>query len=202
MVLIRGVLDGRRMQARSETVGERGDRGRRSQNLNLDASWSLSRRSPSVEREELHMVARDQVGLVGRWINDDCSDRKGIDTTGPENPVLSPDESTAAAVSLGGNPLVELRRQDGTAIGLCQGHRTSIGEVVGSAAESTRSMTGRQGNSIVEEEQRSPGLWSFERMLPIPVLDVTCDPQRPSVMTGQLSGIIYQTATVAGEDPT
>jgi hypothetical protein len=121
---------------------------------------------------------------------------------GPESPVLSPDESTAAAVSLGGDPLVELRSQDGAAIGFCQAHRTSIGEVVGPTAKPTGAVTGRQGNSIIEEEQRGPGLRSFERMPPILVLGATSDPQRPVVMSDQPSGIINQTATVTGEDPT
>jgi len=102
------------MKARGETVCERGDRSRRSQNFNLDALWSFSRWSPSVECEELQMVAGDEVGLVGRRIDDDRSRRKSIDKTGPENPVSSPDESTTAAIPFGSDSLVELRCQDGT----------------------------------------------------------------------------------------
>ena len=65
------LFDGGRMKAGGETVCERGDRSRWSQNLHLYAVWSFSRWSPSVECEELQMVAGDEVGLVGRRIGDD-----------------------------------------------------------------------------------------------------------------------------------
>jgi hypothetical protein len=63
-------------------------------------------------------------------------------------------------------------------------------------------MTRCQRHRIVEEEERCPRAGSLEWVSPTLVVEETGDPQRATMMTGETTPIVDQTATVAGEQPT
>jgi hypothetical protein len=58
-----------------------------------------------------------------------------------------------------------------------------------------------QRYDVIEEEQGSPRPRLIERVRPIAELGNARDPQRPLVMADESTGVIDQTATVAGEQP-
>lgn len=192
---------GSRMKTREEAVGESGDRRRRCQDFHVDPAGPHGWSPPAVEREPLQMLTGDQAGFAGRTINDDGTRGDGIDRTGEEDPVVSPDKPAATSVSLGGDSPGEVWRQEDAPARGRSCDRTPKREVVGTSTQPTWPVAGRQGDRIVKEEQRRPGPRSIERMPPIPVLEATCDPQRAAVMAHNLASIVDQAPPVPGEQP-
>lgn len=51
-------------------------------------------------------------------------------------------------------------------------------------------MSGREGHSVVEEEQRSPAVWLVQRMAPAAELGQAGDPQRSVVVARECPRLI------------
>lgn len=147
------------------------------------------------------MTIGNQMGLAGPRVDDNCSNRQGIEIAGEQDPVGGSDESPTGSVSFGREASIEFHGQHGATGGCCEGDRIAESVVVGSSAKPAGSMPGRQSNCVVEEEQRGPGPGSGERMLPALELGPADNPQRPVVMAYQLPGVINQTTAVPGVEP-
>ena len=60
-------------------------------------------------------------------------------------------------------------------------------------------MTRSEGNGLVEEEQRCPGVGCGDRVVPILESQRTDDPQPTSVMADDLTSVVDQAASIARE---
>ena len=153
------------MKSGYETVGERGDRRRRSEYLNVGPRGSLERCSPSIEREGLQAGVCDKVGLPRCRVDNDGTRWKRVDGSCPEDSVLGANESTTAPVSLRCDPPVQFRRKHWAAGIRARRDGALEREIVSPPAEPTRAMASRQRHGIVQEEQRCPRSWCVQWML-------------------------------------
>jgi hypothetical protein len=66
-------------------------------------------------------------------------------------------------------------------------------------AQAARTMTGRQRNTVVEEEERRPRTRLVERMPPATEAGTARDPEVASVMAYEVARSVDETTPVAGE---
>ena len=102
---------GRILKLRNETFAERGNRGRRCQNLDTDTPGTFVRPTPPIERETLEMAIRNQLEFaIGRTDNN-RSARKRFEFGGPEDSIAASSQSLAASMSFFGQSSIEFHRQ-------------------------------------------------------------------------------------------
>ena len=148
------------------------------------------------------MVIGNQDRYTRCCVDNDRSGWQIIQKVGGEDSITSSDESSAASIPFSCYSLVELWCQGGVLWARRGADCIAKREVVGSPAETTGPVTSRQSNRVVKEEQRGPGPWLCEWMLPILELCPASDPQVPVVVANQIPVVIYQTAAIPGEEAT
>jgi hypothetical protein len=148
------------------------------------------------------MMIGNQHRYTRRGVDDDRSGRQIIQMTRCEDSIISSYESSTASIPFSRYSPAEFWRQKGVVRTCCGADRVAKRDIVGSPAETAGSVACCESDSIVKEEQWSPGPWLCEWMFPILELCPARDPQVPVVVADQISLVIYQTAAVPGEEAT
>ena len=94
-----------------KSMGERGDRRRWREHLDIDAPGTLDRRFPTVEGEHPHVIGEYQVRCPVRAYKD-RSDRQEVDRYSPDPSILGPVDAPSATEALRSQASIELRRGD------------------------------------------------------------------------------------------
>ena len=109
---------------------------------------------------------------------------------------------TAATVkTLSGQPPVQIAGSQREIRSIGRGHCIPVFHIAVAPAEATRAVSRSQRDRIIQEEERCPRARPIEWVSPSLVLEKTRDPERPTMMTGEMAAIIDQTAPVTGEHP-
>lgn len=143
-------------------------------------------------------IAEDESG-VADVVDDDHAVGEIIEARGPGRAIRRAIEARPSAESLGREATVQLRCARRFVASECPPDRVAVRPVGVAAARRARAVTRREGNRVVEEEDRRPPVRFVERMLPVRERGQTGDPELPAVMASELAGRVDQAAAVPGE---
>jgi hypothetical protein len=144
------------------------------------------------------VVAGQQVAVPVRRDHDCAGGQVGVGSV-PEFAVVSPVDPAPAHVSLLMEALVEFAGKQGSWCAAADRDRVAVGAVVGSPAGGTGTVSGGEGDGIVEEEQRSPAVGPGQRPAPVAVPGEAGDPEGAAVVAHDVLVFVDHAATVAGE---
>ena len=122
-----------------------------------------------------------------------------VDVRFPHQTISGAVYAPTAAVALGDEPSIELRREQRFQRSKRHAHRVAIRAVVLTAAERAGPVAGRQRDLRHRGRRRRPSVRGGERMPPIPELGHACDPQRAPVVADDGAVVIDEAAAVPGE---
>lgn len=149
--------------------------------------------------ERQRPVVDDQPRLAD-VVDDDGAVGELLEWNGPQLAIPGPIEARTTTQTFSGQALVHLDRTK--RLVPAERTRESVAKRrVGIwTAETARTMTGRQRNTVVEEEERRPRTRLVERMPPATKAGAARDPEVAAVMAYEIGRRVDETTPIAGED--
>lgn len=152
---------------------------------------------PTTEVELVQSVRHHQ--MWPSLVEDHRAIGKTVELGMPGQPVAGPLQTASGAQSLGCQHPIQSLGSRWLLETQTPGDSRSIPLVVGSPAKSAGTVSGGQGDGIVEEEEGRPMARLVKGCLPVLVSKSADDPQISSVVTGQVPVHVDEASPIPGE---